>query len=64
MLVGLRNGSIYEVSGDSRKELMFSHSEGEVWGLDVSNFPKVCTSGDDNKIIVWDTAQRCKAQCF
>lgn len=46
------------------KEVMFSHSNGETWGLDVSNYPKVVTSGDDNKIIVWDTAQRKKANCF
>lgn len=41
--------------GGSKKEVMFSHSDGETWGLDVSNYPHVVTSGDDNKVIVWDT---------
>lgn len=52
MIVGLRNGSI--IRGQN-EVLMFSHSDGEVWGLDVSDYPMVCTSGDDNKVIVWNT---------
>lgn len=42
---------------------MFSHSDGEVWGLDVSDYPKVCTSADDNKVIVWDTEAHKKIIC-
>jgi WD40 repeat protein len=46
------------------KEVMFSHSDGEVWGLDVSDYPNVCTSGDDNKVIIWDTKNRKKKKCL
>lgn len=64
MLVGTRDGCIMEMKGGSSKELMYSHNEGEVWGLEVRNFPNVITSGDDNKVIVWDTANRCKKDCY
>lgn len=43
---------------------MQSHSDGEVWGLDVnpSNANVICTSGDDNKVKTWDiNARKCKA---
>lgn len=43
---------------------MASHSDGEVWGLDVTNFPMVATSADDNKAIIWDTAARKKAKAI
>jgi WD40 repeat protein len=59
MLVGLRNGSIMHVSGGATKEIMASHHDGEVWGLDTAN-GKVCTSGDDNQVIVWDVEKRMK----
>ena len=64
MVMGLRNGSIIEKRGAALTEVMFSHSDGETWGLDVSSYPKVVTSGDDNKIIVWDTKQHRKSECF
>jgi hypothetical protein len=65
MLVGTRDGCIIErYEGGQCKEIMFSHNDGETWGLDVSNYPKVCTSGDDNKIIVWDTVNRRKECCY
>ena len=35
MLVGVRDGSIYHCEGGARKEIMASHHDGEVWGLDV-----------------------------
>lgn len=57
MVVGLRNGTIMQ---DGR-EVMYSHSDGEVWGLDVSDYPNVCTSADDNQVIVWDTRAHKKA---
>lgn len=54
MVVGLRSGSIVERDGSgAEKEVMFSHSDGEVWGLQV-NYPTVVTSADDNKVIFWD----------
>ena len=65
MLVGTRDGCIVEKCADgSCKELMYSHNDGETWGLDVTDYPSICTSGDDNKIIVWDTANRCKKECY
>jgi hypothetical protein len=58
MVVGLRNGSIYESStGDY--PIMASHCDGEVWGLDISS-GMVVTSGDDNQIIVWDPVKHCR----
>lgn len=59
LLVGLRNGSILEfneaLTADSAEEriIMQSHFEGEIWGLDVMP-GKVITSGDDNKIMMFD----------
>jgi WD40 repeat protein len=60
ILVGLRNGSIIEISGGRKTELMSSHFDGEVWGLAVSAASPniVVTTGDDNTINVWDTTQR------
>jgi len=59
MLIGTRNGSIYHCNQGSRKEIMSSHHDGEVWGLDHQG-DKVITSGDDNQVICWDTTKRCK----
>ena len=59
LLVGLRNGSILEfneaLTAESPEErvIMQSHFEGEIWGLDVAQ-GKVITSGDDNKIMMFD----------
>ena len=49
LLVGLRNGTIWErpCDGGEGREIMNSHNEGEVWGLD-SHDGQVITSGDDN----------------
>lgn len=63
LLVGLRNGTIIEYpkvleSGDSTPEqrvLMSSHFEGETWGLCVLDDNTVVTSGDDNRINLFDT---------
>lgn len=62
MLIGTRNGSIFFCSGGNQKEIMSSHHDGEVWGLDTQG-DKVCTSGDDNQVIIWDTTKRCKSSC-
>jgi WD40 repeat protein len=64
MLVGVRNGFIYEVdlATQSKTTIMESHSDGEVWGLSVVNNDQVITSGDDNKIKLWSVSKRkCEA---
>lgn len=40
--------------------LMSGHSDGEVWGLSIHPHDTniVITTGDDNKICVWDTQKR------
>jgi WD40 repeat protein len=61
ILVGLRDGSILTISAEDIKHiLMESHSDGEVWGLEVdqSTPNTIITTGDDNKVMVWDTLQR------
>jgi WD40 repeat protein len=59
-LVGLRNGTIYEidVGSGSKREIMKGHSDGETWGLAVADASHVVTSGDDNKIINWNIKTR------
>jgi WD40 repeat protein len=60
LVVGLRDGSIYHVncSDDSKNCIMMSHSDGEVWGLQVCP-DGILTSGDDNKVMFWDAANHC-----
>lgn len=61
ILVGLRNGSIYEIieSTGEKKLLLASHHEGESWGLDVIPDEKtILTVGDDNKIMAFDYENR------
>jgi hypothetical protein len=36
---------------------MQGHDTGEAWGLDLSD-DKFVTSGDDNKVMLWDPATR------
>lgn len=57
MVVGLRNGNIIAVNlaDDSQQVVMRSHSDGEVWGLQVDE-AGVWTSGDDNRVMLWDAA--------
>lgn len=59
-LVGLRDGTIYEVDigSGSKKALMESHSDGEVWGLANAGDSHVITTGDDNKIKTWNIQTR------
>jgi WD40 repeat protein len=60
IIVGLRTGSIVELMGRQKRVVMESHSDGEVWGLDIhfGNPSVLITTGDDNKVKVWDALQR------
>lgn len=61
VLVGLRNGSIYEIneSTEEKKHLLASHHEGEAWGLEIAPEKNIIvTVGDDNKILVFDYEQK------
>lgn len=59
-VVGLRDGTIYEVElgSGNKKSIMESHSDGEVWGLAAGDDNHVVTSGDDNKIKTWNVSTR------
>lgn len=55
ILAGLRDGSIVEIKNGNQTVLMESHSDGEVWGLDIdADTGNVITSCDDNKVYVWN----------
>lgn len=57
ILVGLRSGSIFEIteSDENKKLIMASHHEGEAWGLElVPSGNALFTIGDDNKILEFD----------
>ena len=57
ILIGLRNGSIFELNEDTedKKLLLASHHEGEAWGLElIPEDGTIMTIGDDNKIMVYD----------
>ena len=60
LAVGTRDGAILEFDtnnlGDP-KVLMQGHDTGEAWGLDLSG-DKFVTSGDDNKVMLWDPSTR------
>lgn len=58
---GTRDGAILEFDtnnlGNPPKVLMQGHDTGEAWGLDISG-DKFVTSGDDNKVMLWDPMAR------
>ena len=58
LVVGLRNGSIVETSEKGSNELMSSHSDGELWGLEYIGDGKCLTSADDNCVMLWDIESR------
>lgn len=57
LLVGLRNGSIleFDITNNAKESVMGSHHDGEAWGLCIlEGTGKFVTSGDDNKILMYD----------
>ena len=60
IIVGLRNGSITKIDGKNQKNVMRSHCDGEVWGLDVhpTSPNLIISTGDDNKTMLWDVNNR------
>lgn len=58
ILAGLRNGCIIEIVGGAKKEIMFSHCDGEAWGLGINGDDSFVTSGDDNQLIAWSMKNR------
>jgi len=57
ILIGLRNGSIFEINeaSEERKQLLASHHEGEAWGLEIIPEDNLLfTIGDDNKVMIFD----------
>ena len=61
LLVGMRNGLIaeYDIEKNAKEIIMHSHHDGEVWGLEtLENEGKFITSGDDNKLLMFDIASR------
>ncbi len=64
VICSTRNGVITEVSSSGQKVIMETHCEGEVWSLAAhpTNPNLVISTGDDNKIKMWDIARkRCVA---
>ncbi len=59
-MVGMRSGSIFhvDVASETKKEIMQSHCEGEVWGVCAINDTTIATSADDNQVKVWDVSKR------
>lgn len=59
LVVGTRDGTIHVgENGAITGAIMHSHCDGEVWGLDKCEDGSIVTSGDDNKVMFWDPAQR------
>jgi len=63
IIVGCKDGVVYEYgfsTGKKNETLMWGHSQGEIWGLDINRQSPniVVTTADDNKICVWDMEKR------
>jgi len=57
ILVGMRNGSIFEIdeASQEKRHILASHHEGEAWGLEVLDQDgQFLTCGDDNKVMLFD----------
>jgi WD40 repeat protein len=64
LLVSFRDGDIIEINGEDiegKKTLMKSHDNGEVWGLADCGLSHIATTGDDNKVMIWDIDKRLHA---
>jgi WD40 repeat protein len=65
LTIGTRDGKILEIDtfGDLEDPenvpmvRMEGHDTGEAWGLDLNDYLFI-TSGDDNKVMLWDPTQR------
>lgn len=59
-LVGLRDGTVYEVdmNSGSKNAILESHCDGEVWGLAAAGDSHIITSGDDNELKAWNFKTR------
>ena len=60
-MVGTRDGTITICGkdGGNKREVMHSHSDGEVWGYaSTNNGQHIVTTADDNQILLWDTKDR------
>lgn len=64
LIVGQRDGTITCIQGEDRMNIMYSHSDGEVWGLAQRADGTVVTSGDDNKFIAWNPTERKHVKTF
>ena len=62
LIVGQRDGTISINTNGTNRDIMKSHHEGEVWGLDQTADGTVVTSGDDNKVMFWDPNTRCSTK--
>lgn len=59
IVVGDKDGTISEINADDEiNVIMHSHSQGETWGLDLTNDGRIVTTGDDNKVMVWSLEER------
>jgi len=56
LILGLREGTIMLKNLETEEDSIvnMSHNDGEVWGLEYVPDKYVLTTGDDNKIILWD----------
>jgi len=63
LLIGQRDGTITCMQGDNKMEIMHSHDNGEVWGLAQTSSGTIVTSGDDNKVMMWDPESRKMTKC-
>lgn len=55
VVVGTKDGRIVHFDGSNQTELINGHYQGETWGLAVGKTGVVYTSGDDNKILAFNT---------
>ena len=62
VIAGQRDGTITISEGGNNRDIMKSHHEGEVWGLDQTADGTVITSADDNKVMMWDPVNRCSTK--